>query len=242
LPFCYLTAAGRVSGRPHTIEIWFAMRGRTLYLLSGGGDRSDWVRNLLRRPEVTVRLGRRDAPALPARAPGGAGWGSRAGEGTGWPAGWSSPSTSRPTAATCPAGAGRPFRSRSTWTRAQEERAGAVAGTDDWAVERANAGPPRVGAALTRIRELVAEARRERDGTAGLLEGNGHPAAPRATGELRAGVESLTSEGIILRDLDAGLVDFPARLDDGREYLLCWALGEPAGEWWDGPAPALPRP
>jgi deazaflavin-dependent oxidoreductase (nitroreductase family) len=67
-PFCYLTTAGRVSGRPHTIEIWFAMRGRTLYLLSGGGDRSDWVRNLLRRPEVTVRLGRRDAAALDGRA------------------------------------------------------------------------------------------------------------------------------------------------------------------------------
>ena len=67
-PFCYLTTAGRVSGRPHTIEIWFALRDRTLYLLSGGGDRSDWVRNLLRRPEVTVRLGRRDAAALAGRA------------------------------------------------------------------------------------------------------------------------------------------------------------------------------
>jgi hypothetical protein len=44
------------------------MQGRTLYLLSGGGDRSDWVRNLLRRPEVTVRLGRRDAAALAGRA------------------------------------------------------------------------------------------------------------------------------------------------------------------------------
>ena len=67
-PFCYLTTTGRVSGRPHTIEIWFALQGRTLYLLSGGGDRSDWVRNLLARPEVTVRIGRRDAPALAARA------------------------------------------------------------------------------------------------------------------------------------------------------------------------------
>jgi deazaflavin-dependent oxidoreductase (nitroreductase family) len=57
-PFCYLTTTGRVSGRPHTIEIWFALSDRTLYVLSGGGDRSDWVRNLLRRPEVTVRLGR----------------------------------------------------------------------------------------------------------------------------------------------------------------------------------------
>ena len=67
-PFCYLTTLGRVSGRPHTIEIWFARQGRTLYLLSGGGDRSDWVRNLLLWPEVTVRIGRRDTAELPGRA------------------------------------------------------------------------------------------------------------------------------------------------------------------------------
>jgi deazaflavin-dependent oxidoreductase (nitroreductase family) len=67
-PFCYLTTIGRVSGRPHTIEIWFALDGRTLYLLSGGGDRSDWVRNLRRHPEVTVRLGRRDAAEVPGNA------------------------------------------------------------------------------------------------------------------------------------------------------------------------------
>jgi deazaflavin-dependent oxidoreductase (nitroreductase family) len=67
-PYCYLTTVGRVTGRPHTIEIWFARHGRTLYLLSGGGDRSDWVRNLLARPEVGVRIGRRDAPELAGRA------------------------------------------------------------------------------------------------------------------------------------------------------------------------------
>lgn len=66
--FCYLTTTGRVSGRSHTIEIWFALHRRTLYLLSGGGDRSDWVRNLQSDPAVTVRLGRRDADELPGRA------------------------------------------------------------------------------------------------------------------------------------------------------------------------------
>jgi hypothetical protein len=106
---------------------------------------------------------------------------------------------------------------------------------EPWTVERANAALPRVGAALARIRDLVAEARREREGTAGLREGNGHPAPPTGTGELRAAVEDLTGEGIVLRDLDAGLVDFPARLEDGREYLLCWVLGEPAVEWWHWP-------
>ncbi len=55
--FCYLTTTGRVTGRPHTIEIWFALEGRTAYLLSGGGRRSDWVRNLIHKPEVTLRLG-----------------------------------------------------------------------------------------------------------------------------------------------------------------------------------------
>ena len=57
--FCYLTTTGRKSGKGHTIEIWFAMEpgGRTLYMLSGGGDRSDWVRNLQAEPRVTVRLG-----------------------------------------------------------------------------------------------------------------------------------------------------------------------------------------
>jgi deazaflavin-dependent oxidoreductase (nitroreductase family) len=55
--FCYLTTKGRVTGRPHEIEIWFALvpETRTLYMLSGGG-RSDWVRNLRRDPEVTVRI------------------------------------------------------------------------------------------------------------------------------------------------------------------------------------------
>ena len=55
--FCYLTTVGRVTGRPHEIEMWFAMDGHTLYMLSGGRDRSDWVKNLRRTPEVKVRIG-----------------------------------------------------------------------------------------------------------------------------------------------------------------------------------------
>lgn len=55
--YCYLTTSGRVTGRPHLIEIWFALEGDTVYLLSGGRDRSDWVKNLRKTPEVTVELG-----------------------------------------------------------------------------------------------------------------------------------------------------------------------------------------
>jgi hypothetical protein len=37
LEFCYVTTKGRRSGSPHTIEIWFALREDTVYVLSGGG-------------------------------------------------------------------------------------------------------------------------------------------------------------------------------------------------------------
>lgn len=55
--YCYLTTTGRLSGEPREIEIWFGLAGDTLYMLSGGGDRSNWVRNLLREPRVAVRIG-----------------------------------------------------------------------------------------------------------------------------------------------------------------------------------------
>ena len=54
--FCYLTTTGRVSGRPHRIEIWFGLDGATVYMLSGGGHGADWVRNLPRTPSVTLEL------------------------------------------------------------------------------------------------------------------------------------------------------------------------------------------
>lgn len=55
--YCYLTTAGRVTGKPHEIEIWFGLVGNTCYLLSGGRDKSDWVKNLMRDSSVTVRIG-----------------------------------------------------------------------------------------------------------------------------------------------------------------------------------------
>ena len=55
--FGYLTTRGRRSGFQREIEIWFGLDGRTLYMLSGGRDRSDWVRNILADPNVAVRIG-----------------------------------------------------------------------------------------------------------------------------------------------------------------------------------------
>jgi deazaflavin-dependent oxidoreductase (nitroreductase family) len=57
----YLTTYGRASGNAHEVEIWFAIDpesdGRRLYMLSGGRDRSDWVKNLRRNPRVRFRAG-----------------------------------------------------------------------------------------------------------------------------------------------------------------------------------------
>jgi deazaflavin-dependent oxidoreductase (nitroreductase family) len=56
---CYLTTTGRVTGRAHEIEIWFAAQpgSQTLYLLAGGRERADWVRNLRAQPAARVRVG-----------------------------------------------------------------------------------------------------------------------------------------------------------------------------------------
>lgn len=40
--------------------------------------------------------------------------------------------------------------------------------------------------------------------------------------------------GCVLRDVDAGLVDFPARARGGRTVFLCWRLGEPEIAFWHG--------
>lgn len=61
--FCYLTTTGRTSGKPHEIEIWFAIRDGALYMLSGGGDSADWVKNLRKRPAVRVRINSQTASA-----------------------------------------------------------------------------------------------------------------------------------------------------------------------------------
>jgi deazaflavin-dependent oxidoreductase (nitroreductase family) len=55
---CDLETVGRRTGLPRLIEIWFAahpVRDR-IYVLSGGRDRADWVRNLRRNPAVRVRI------------------------------------------------------------------------------------------------------------------------------------------------------------------------------------------
>jgi deazaflavin-dependent oxidoreductase (nitroreductase family) len=60
LDYCHVTTTGRTSGDPHTIEIWFRLHEGCVYVLSGGGDQSDWVRNICANPTVGLRIGDRD--------------------------------------------------------------------------------------------------------------------------------------------------------------------------------------
>lgn len=56
-PLAYLTTIGRKTGTPHRIEIWFAAEGGRVYLMSGGRDASDWVKNVLENPVITLEVG-----------------------------------------------------------------------------------------------------------------------------------------------------------------------------------------
>jgi len=46
-------------------------------------------------------------------------------------------------------------------------------------------------------------------------------------------VDEITSHGAQVKDLDSGLIDFPA-LHHGETVLLCWQLGEDEIAWWHG--------
>jgi deazaflavin-dependent oxidoreductase (nitroreductase family) len=65
-PYCYLTTVGRVSGRPHTIEIWFVVEAGSAWLLTEPDGGTDWVRNLRREPQVRLRVGAVEVDALAA--------------------------------------------------------------------------------------------------------------------------------------------------------------------------------
>jgi hypothetical protein len=53
----------------------------------------------------------------------------------------------------------------------------------------------------------------------------------RAQRILKDGLEWLAERGILLRDPQTGLVDFPADVD-GRRVFLCWRLGEDEVAWY----------
>jgi hypothetical protein len=51
--------------------------------------------------------------------------------------------------------------------------------------------------------------------------------------QMQAGVARIDELGITLREIETGLIDFPA-LASGRQIWLCWRLGEDDVDWWHG--------
>lgn len=103
--------------------------------------------------------------------------------------------------------------------------------------EQANASLAWVTERLGRLRAaqglLTDEEAREALGEAAPGNGGGAPGRVVSEGflALRTALEELQAMEVVLRDLDRGLVDFPAVLD-GREVYLCWEEGEAAVGFW----------
>jgi hypothetical protein len=109
-----------------------------------------------------------------------------------------------------------------------------------YTLEEANAALPWVGEAIARLRAaregLSDEEAREALAEATPQNGGGSPGrvVSEAFLELRGALAQLQEAEVVLRDLDRGLVDFPA-LHDGREVYLCWVEQEEdrIGFWHD---------
>jgi hypothetical protein len=109
-----------------------------------------------------------------------------------------------------------------------------------YSLEEASALLPLVAELLVRMRSARdrlgdAEARAA---LAAAGEGNGGGAPGKVVSEgfleLRDAMRELGEREIVLRDLDRGLVDFPALRGD-QEVYLCWEEGEPEIGFWHEP-------
>ncbi|HEY6776169.1 MAG TPA: DUF2203 domain-containing protein [Thermoleophilaceae bacterium] len=109
-----------------------------------------------------------------------------------------------------------------------------------YTLEEASALLPRVADLIERMRSardrLGDREARKALAEAGTTNGGGKPGRTVSEGflELRESMVELRQLEVILRDLDRGLVDFPA-LREGREVYLCWQEGEDEIGFWHEP-------
>jgi hypothetical protein len=112
--------------------------------------------------------------------------------------------------------------------------------------------PDEANAALTELQPLVEElvaakraldeAQERADDVSSRISGNGgglppaqlaevHDLVSRRATALAQTLEQIQSLGVVVKDLDSGLIDFPS-VRDGEDVLLCWQLGEDEVAFW----------
>jgi hypothetical protein len=112
----------------------------------------------------------------------------------------------------------------------------------------ANSALPEVREAAERLVALRVRMREVEESRATLAASIGSNGGGYAAGDLEAlhrelaslvaeaeeCLERLDELGVQVKDLDAGLLDFPSERD-GEPVLLCWRVGEDAVSWWHHP-------
>jgi hypothetical protein len=105
----------------------------------------------------------------------------------------------------------------------------------NWTVDEANAALPWVADVVARAQARWEAYRSQTARRARLVRQNGHGLVPADPAAIQTCVDELAAEGIVLRDVARGLIDFPARAPSGRWYWLCWLAGEDEVGWWHWP-------
>jgi hypothetical protein len=97
---------------------------------------------------------------------------------------------------------------------------------------------------MVEAKRALDEAQVRSEALAAQITGNGgglppaklaevHDGVSRAATELARALEEVQATGVIVKDHDTGLVDFPS-VREGEDVLLCWRLGEDEIGFWHG--------
>ena len=98
--------------------------------------------------------------------------------------------------------------------------------SDQFTLEEANAFVPWLEEMFQRLSEIRQELADSKGGA-----GQPEEMSERLMQALEDGVQEIFDKGIIVRDVDRGLVDFPTQRE-GREVFLCWVCGEGKIDFW----------